>query len=116
MDELQIETNLAILCEGKHSEKSLLPSKSDIKDGLLKLILFSNLLTVSIDEVVYETRSILSLTSSKLKGRILSNDTLTLIEAFFSNNRFSIQQKAFLTLLFEEANINNFIIKISGVE
>lgn len=116
VDELQISSDIAILCEGKHSKNALLPSRSDIKDGLLKLILFSNLSNVNIGALVYNAHPILSLTSNKLKGKILSDDSLTEIEAFFENNRFSARQKAFLWLLFEEAKANNFIVKISGTE
>lgn len=116
VDELQIDLDAAILCEGKHSKNALLPSKSDIKDGLLKMILFSNLSNVKIGENVYKAYPMLALTSNRLKGSVLSNDTLITRETFFEKNRFSTRQKAFLWLLFEEANMNNFIVKISGVE
>jgi hypothetical protein len=34
-----IENDIVFLIEGKHSANSILPSKGDIKDGLLKMIL-----------------------------------------------------------------------------
>ena len=42
VDEIKLAETLSLI-EGKHSVNAILPSKSDIKDGLLKMILYCNL-------------------------------------------------------------------------
>jgi len=42
-DEINIEKESIYLIEGKHSKQSPVPSLEDIKDGLIKMILFTNL-------------------------------------------------------------------------
>lgn len=49
VDEVKKDGEVTLLIECKHTKNALLPSKSDIKDGLLKLILYKNL-------VVYKSR------------------------------------------------------------
>ncbi|WP_205013243.1 hypothetical protein, partial [Pseudomonas shirazica] len=48
-DEIKVEENKLYLIEGKHSRNSYLPSNGDIKDGLLKMILYTNLQTVTVN-------------------------------------------------------------------
>jgi hypothetical protein len=43
VDEILLTEDKVILIEGKHSKNAVLPSKGDIKDGLLKMILYCNL-------------------------------------------------------------------------
>ncbi|TAE07597.1 MAG: hypothetical protein EAZ95_18250, partial [Bacteroidetes bacterium] len=43
VDEIRIEAEKLYLIEGKHTKSGLLPSLGDIKDGLLKMILYANL-------------------------------------------------------------------------
>jgi hypothetical protein len=43
VDEVEVKDNNVFLIEGKHSRTNTLPSLEDIKDGLLKMILFTNL-------------------------------------------------------------------------
>lgn len=47
-DEVEIKRKKIYLIEGKHSNQSIIPSLEDIKDGLLKMILFTNLRDVKI--------------------------------------------------------------------
>ncbi|HRI26795.1 MAG TPA: hypothetical protein PK715_01950, partial [Chitinophagales bacterium] len=42
VDEVKVDSEILYLMEAKHSKNALLPSKSDIKDGLLKLLLYCN--------------------------------------------------------------------------
>ncbi|NPV57723.1 MAG: hypothetical protein HPY76_13790 [Anaerolineae bacterium] len=63
-DETWVEGNQAFLVECKHSKRSDLPSQSDIKDGLIKMVLFSNLDQVTINAKSYTPHPILRLTSS----------------------------------------------------
>ncbi len=74
-DEIKVEENKLYLIEGKHSRNSYLPSNGDIKDGLLKMILYTNLQTVTVNNFPVHSIPVLKLTSTKIKGRILSTDS-----------------------------------------
>jgi len=100
------------LVEGKHSINSLLPSKGDIKDGLLKMILYCNLIETKVDGKDMECRPILELTSTKLKGQINSNSSEKEISDFINNNAFNEGQKQIIKKLFEETKCNNFAVNI----
>jgi len=111
------DPNNLFLIEAKHS-KNILPSVSDIKDGLLKMILYSNLVDVRIRGKKYVAMGVLKLTSSKIKEQsILTNSFLPkLKQKFYEENNFSNSQIAFTEKLFMEANENNFIIEISNLK
>ncbi|MEJ5268385.1 MAG: hypothetical protein WHW07_11355, partial [Bacteroidales bacterium] len=70
VDELVIQKSTLFLIEDKHSKISILPSIGDIKDGLLKMILFSNLKNVSVSGKEYKIIPTLKLTSSRIKDEI----------------------------------------------
>lgn len=112
VDEISISSRKVSLIEGKHSKNSLLPSKGDIKDGLLKMILYCNLTSVTINGKKTASEAVLSLTSTKLKGSITSSNTKKEIHSFFENNNFSSQQKSLIESVISEAKKNKFIIKI----
>ncbi len=67
----------------------------DIKDGLLKMILFTNLEDVKINNKDYNPVAVLKLT----------------VENHFDENNLSVSQKEILSLLREEAKVNNFKIE-----
>lgn len=113
VDEVEEYAQELYLIEGKHSKNVLLPSKSDIKDGLLKLLLYCNFATAKIGEKKYTCLPILKLTSTKLKGRINSTQTEEEITSFLKENGFSEAQKIFVKNLFEEAKRNNFVVIIA---
>lgn len=112
VDEILLEKDIIALIEGKYSANSLLPSLSDIKDGLLKMILYSNLKTVKIDKKELKSVPYLELSSKKLIGKIFSDDSQSNIEKFFRVNKFSDSQKNLVNLLFKEALENKFKIRI----
>lgn len=112
VDEIDISKTKISLIEGKHSATALLPSKGDIKDGLLKMILYCNLSDVTANEKKIKSEAVLSLTSTKLKGSINSLSTKKEISTFFEVNKFSKPQTLLIETLFAEAKQNNFIIKI----
>ncbi len=60
-DEAIIENDTVYLIEGKHSQKKF-PSGEDIKDGLVKMILFKNLKEVTINGKLYKHKPVLKLT------------------------------------------------------
>jgi len=108
-DEIIIEKNKVCLIEDKHSKNTLLPSKSDIKDGLLKMILYTNLQDIYIDGKEYKPIPVIKLTSAKLKNSISSADSFDKIENFIAENNFSENQKKIIKKLFKEASTNNFL-------
>jgi hypothetical protein len=63
-DEINIKKESIYLIEGKHSKQSPIPSLEDIKDGLIKMILFTNLKEVKIGSTEYAPIPVLKLTSA----------------------------------------------------
>lgn len=112
VDEIVLTEEKVFLIEGKHSRNAVLPSKGDTKDGLMKMILYSNLLEVSVDGKAMKSESVLSLTSAKLKGAIDSLSDEAEIANFVEENNFSASQKTLIETVFAEARQNNFSVKI----
>jgi hypothetical protein len=108
-DEISIENNVLQLIESKHSARTKLPSLSDIKDGLLKMILYCNLKNVSINGNEYTTEPVLKLTSERLQGSLKSGDDTF---SFFKENTFDEKQKKLIKDLFIESTQNGFTILI----
>lgn len=98
-DEAKIEKNKIYLIEGKHTKRGIIPSTEDIKDGLIKIILFSNLSEVKFNNKIFSPITILKLTSS-IK---------------FNNKDLSISNLKILKLLKKEAEENNFEITLNNV-
>lgn len=99
-DEVEIERGTIYLIEGKHSKQSIIPSLEDIKDGLLKMILFSNLKEVKIEEKEFNPIAVLKLTSS----------------VKFIKENLSKSQLGSLKLLKREAKENDFKVIINDVD
>lgn len=115
VDETFIETDLIHLIEAKHTKSGKFPSVGDIKDGLLKMMLYTNLENVSVDGNLYKSLPILFLSSHKLKGEIKSTAEKYEFEKFFGENKFSAKQKVFFESLFAEANHNNFLVILKQI-
>jgi len=98
-DEIHIKNDNLFLIEGKHSKQSLIPSSEDIKDGLVKMILFTNLKDVKIGDKEYSPIAALKLTSEKR----------------FSVEELSKSQLKQLRLLKEEAEKNKFYVTINDI-
>jgi len=113
IDEIELEKQMIYLIESKHSKSSILPSLSDIKDGLLKLILLSNLKDVTIDGKKIKYKPVLNLTSFKLKGSVQSNSKE--FEKYLDVNSFNERNKNLIRKIFKEANDNNYLIRLEGV-
>jgi hypothetical protein len=100
VDEIQIDKNTLYLIEGKHSKQSLIPSLDDIKDGLIKMVLFTNLKEVKIGDKEYSPIAVLKLTS----------------EMEFSKERLNKSQLNQLRLLKQESEKNNFRIILDNLD
>ncbi len=83
------------MIEGKHS-KGILPSIGDIKDGLIKMILFTNLEDVKIGNKNYNAKPVLKLT----------------IENHFDFEELNTTQRKNIDLLKKEARTNSFEVRI----
>lgn len=109
VDEIKIERGKIYLIEAKHSKSAILPSIGDIKDGLIKMILFTNLDKVYVDGKKYKSVPVLKLTSSKLQSSIMPKNTAI-------NEELNERQKEIISKLFDEAEANNFEIIIEKAE
>lgn len=115
-DEVLIKGRTVYLIESKHTRKSLIPSKGDVKDGLLKMILYCNLEKVIIEGKEYEAVPVLNLTSAKLIGEVKSSETQSKLDKFLTENKFNTLQKKFVVELFLEAKTNNFKVILQNGE
>ncbi|KAA0004609.1 MAG: hypothetical protein DRN33_00685 [Thermoplasmata archaeon] len=97
-DEIEIHGKSLYLIEGKHTKTNNLPSLGDIKDGLLKMILFTNLENVKIGRKKYKPIPILKLTTGK--GLVMKS--------------LSRIQNELLRDLKEEAKTNGFRVLINN--
>lgn len=97
-DEVEIHGDKLHLIEAKHTKTSTLPSEGDIKDGLIKMILFTNLENVSINDHEFRSIPILKLTTINK----------------FRENLLNKSKREFLNLLKMEAKTNGFRIKINN--
>jgi len=97
-DEVEIHGDEIHLIEAKHTKSARLPSREDIKDGLLKMILFTNLKHLKVGDKGYKPVPILKLTTG----------------SDFNLNALSESQRTLLTDLKEEAETNGFQVTING--
>ncbi|ROL56120.1 hypothetical protein D9V84_09355 [Bacteroidetes/Chlorobi group bacterium Naka2016] len=93
-DEVEVERGTIYLIEGKHSKQNIIPSLEDIKDGLLKMILLTNLTEVKIGEEEFNPVAVLKLTSSikfiKENLRKPQLETLRLLNREAKDNNFKV--------------------------
>jgi hypothetical protein len=116
VDEVLIDNDIVYLIESKHSKQSILPSKGDIKDGLLKMILYSNLCEVEVNGKPMKSKAVLHLTSPKMNGEISSESRIFDRGMFVAENEFKPEMQVLISELFKEAEENEFEVKIGGVK
>jgi hypothetical protein len=93
--------------ECKNSNKSILPSVDDIKDGLLKMILFSNIDKLFVNDRKVNFQSLLRITSNQIKGKITDESSDEDINDFLIKNKI-INERDFIKSLFQESRYNKF--------
>ncbi|MDL0102973.1 hypothetical protein NYG89_01520 [Campylobacter felis] len=109
VDDVLLRSDILYLCESKHSKNTLLPSNDDIKDGLLKLMLYNNLSKI---DGYARFKIVLRLTSNHLQDSIiLPSENL---DSFIKNNGFSDSQIVTLKALNIESKQNHFEIWINN--
>lgn len=98
LDETELYNNNIYLIDAKHTKENKLPSLLDIKDGLLKMILFTNLEDVKINGQNFKSVPILKLTTGHN----------------FNIKTINKPQILVLNILKKESSINNFKIKLNN--
>lgn len=95
---LNLEESKACLIEAKHTSKSALPSEDDIKDGLIKMILYTNL-----KELYYVTG----------QDKVKINEVRPILR--LTNNGVNLEKNDYdiLRNLLDEAKQNNFTILLN---
>lgn len=110
VDEILINGKALHLIESKHSKSGKLPSVGDVKDGLLKMMLYSNLENVRLNGNLYTRLPVLRLTSEILTGKLASNSSAAEESEFFRVNKLNARQSALVKNLFAEARENGFSV------
>jgi len=96
-DEVEIHGEEIYLIEAKHTNIGNLPSEGDIKDGLIKMILYTNLENVSVYGKRYNTVPVLKLTT----------------KSKFDKDSIKSSRADLINKLWKEATCNGFKIKIN---
>lgn len=98
-DESMIDGKNVLLTEAKHTTKNELPSQADIKDGLIKMNIFTNLKEACIHGKTYLVKPLLKLTTGEK----------------FNFEKYREKKEDFIKKLIKESEENNFIVTINGV-
>lgn len=94
-DEIKISGDVLSLIEAKHTMGSKLPALEDIKDGLLKMILFSNLKDTTVNSRNYRVNPALKLTTGGrfdiVKSSEGNKETIEKLKMESKHNGFVVQ-------------------------
>jgi hypothetical protein len=110
VDEVEIKNGKLLLIEKKHSRNSLFPGIGDIKDGIVKMMLFVNLSETKIVNRAVDHFSALGLTSAKLTGFCHNSMSEQEIKTCLAKNSFSQQQQKTILTVFDEGKLNKFLV------
>jgi hypothetical protein len=99
------------------------PTTCIVKDGILKMILFSNLGDVTVEGKSMKSSDVLRLTSPKIKGQMTTLDSQEIWKYFLEENIFDKSREQWkincsrgclsvMSCIFAEARKNNFIVQI----
>lgn len=104
VDELYVGKEKLFLIEKKHSHGKM-PSIADIQDGLIKMILYTNLSTCQVNGKEYMIQPTLGLTADHFKGICASVKDLAIAKKNLSQQEFAIFAK-----LLKEGFVNGFSV------
>lgn len=116
-DEIHHSEGKYIIQESKNASASSFPKLDDIQDGLFKLILFSNLRELKLNEIPVDFVSKLKLTGKNIQGTLCLPSQESDIDLFIRNNYSSLSsknRKIIKRLNLEAINNNNLKIEISS--
>lgn len=114
-DELLIDpvAKTLLIQEAKNSTKDKLPKLADIKDGLFKILLFSQIDTLSIRNEKYVYSVSLRLTGSLASSIVLPKSDMEL-SAYCAEESLTKSESQSLQLLNEEAAANGYRVVVEG--
>ena len=92
-DEISRVGERYVIQESKNSTRKSLPELNDIQDGLFKLILYSNIDSLQLDDERVEFSVKLNLTGKNIHGIILLPCSQVAIEDFLKNNSATFSKK-----------------------
>lgn len=92
-DEISRVGERYVIQESKNSTRKSLPELNDIQDGLFKLILYSNIDSLQLDDERVEFSVKLNLTGKNIHGIILLPCSQVAIEDFLENNSATFSKK-----------------------
>ncbi len=95
LDECEISGSDVKLIEAKHTKNGAIPSEDDIKDGIIKMVLFTNLHSVFIGDKEYAVIPVLKLSTTR----------------GFNVLNLSASQRQLYNKLIEEAHSNKFQLR-----
>ena len=112
-DGIRWENNQLVIEESKNTTKDPLPTENAIKDGLFKLILYSNMEQVEFDDM----KDVPFITRLRLTGDLTGTLNLPceseLVPIFCKENDLKPAKQKIITLLNQEADRNNLEIRIT---
>ena len=109
-DETRLDGKTLYLIEAKHSVRTKIPGKNDVKDGFVKMMLYTAMTNVKVGAKPYKLKVQIRLTSNQMKGSTNSDEKAETIAKFISDNNFTATEINFIKKIFEEARTNNFTI------
>ncbi len=96
VDEIKIKGNDIYLVEGKYSSSGALPSEDDIKDGLIKMILFTNLKDIKSNDKSFNSIPVLKLSTGN----------------GYDYNKLTSRQKELVEYLKKESSETHFLLEL----
>ncbi len=115
-DETKLDGKYIYLIEAKHSVRAKMPSKNDIKDGFVKMMLYTAMTNVKVGAKPYNLKVQIRLTSNQMKGSTNSDEKDEIINKFINENAFTIAETEFIKKLFTEARNNRFTVILEHAE
>lgn len=116
VDEAILENDTLYLIESKHNQGGKLTNTSDIKDALIKMIIYRNLFDVQRGGKLVKFKPVVRLTASQMQGAVSSGDADEKLKEFCRINNYDTRQTDFLQKLFIEARSNNFLVKLERAD
>ncbi|MBC7795681.1 MAG: VWA domain-containing protein [Pyrinomonadaceae bacterium] len=116
VDEAVFENETLYLIESKHHQGGKLTSIGDIKEGLVKMMVYRNLVDVKRNGKPVKHKAVLRLTANKTIGAITSDAKPEEIAKFIEANNFNAKQAKLLRDLMQEATFNNFVVRVEQAD
>jgi len=110
VDEALATKGAVFFVEKKHTKDSRLPKEGDVKDGFVKMMLFTNLCKVTVDGKSSDHIPTLGLTSPNIEGYCHSKTSQQDKQKFYEHNSFSNADRNTFDRYLTEAHKNGFFV------